>query len=213
MFGIDSKNGILFQTAHYVLNKTCINISIIELDGNEQYDLIEGRNKIGRIVQAKCIPIESIEHFDLLIGHSIKFRHQKTTDQNISSSRSHYFILLRNDQGSSLMIADLAGFESPKNKADIKQTQFINSSLFDLNTMLMQISKGHVSNSKATTLTAFMGPYIKESNDTVILYHVVNENLKKCLEYIKDIAVSHRSKRPTRPPLLDISNNKRNKVK
>lgn len=206
MFGINSENGILFQAAHYVLKQTIINISITELDGNEQYDLIDGRNKIERNSRPKCIQIDSIEQFDSLIGNSIKFRHQKTTDQNVSSSRSHYFILLSNDQGSTLMIADLAGFESPKNKADIKQTQFINSTLSDLNTMLMHISKGHVSNSKATSLTTFMGPYIKKSNDTVILYHVVNENLKKCLEYIKDIAVSHRPKRLTRQPLANISN-------
>lgn len=45
MLGINSKNGLLFQTAHYVLNKTQINISIIELDGNEQYDLIDGTKK------------------------------------------------------------------------------------------------------------------------------------------------------------------------
>lgn len=179
MFGINSENGILFQIARYVLNRTQVNISTIELDGNEQYDLIEGRNKIERNVRAKCILIESIEQFDSLIGISIKFRHAKTTDQNILSSRSHYFILLRNDRGSSLIIADLAVFESPKYKADIKQTQFINSTLFDLNTMLMHISEGNVSNSKATTLTTFMGPYIKESDDTVILYHVVNENLMR----------------------------------
>lgn len=160
------------------------------------------QKKIDRNVRAKCISIESIEQFDLLIGNPNEFRHQKTTDQNVLSSRSHYFVLLRNGQGSSLMMADLAGFESPKNKADIKQTHFINSTLFDLNTMLLHMSKGHVSNSKATTLTTFMGPYIKESDDTVILYHVVNENLKKCLEYIQDIAVSHRSKRPTRSVLL-----------
>lgn len=205
MFGMDSENGFLIQIAEYVFNNTAINVSVVEVDGSERFDLSNAKTKIAKNSKPNCILFESLEKFAMLIANSTKIRNQQSTDQNATSSRSHYFVIFTSDRGKYLMIADLGGFECAKNKIDFKQTQFINSTLSDLNTMLHNISKGHVASGK-TSLTSFLEPYMKHSNETVIMYHILNRHIKKGLDYIKDIAVSRPLKRSQRTPLADVKN-------
>lgn len=144
MFGIDSEKGILVEAAEYVFNNKAINVSVIEIDESKRFDLINGKTNMAKNVKPNCIPINSFEQFTMLIDNSIKIRNQQITDQNPTSSRSHYFVIFTGENREQLMIADLAGFECAKNKIDFKQTQFINSTLSDFHTMLYKISKGHV---------------------------------------------------------------------
>lgn len=212
MFGVDSEEGILFQSMKHILNNQIpIRVSIIEIDGNGKYDLSNGKAPLAKKDAANEISIVSFEHFQTLINASLELRNTKSTDQNNVSSRSHYFVLCMNEGERFLLFGDLAGFECAKNKVDSSETKLINSTLSDLNTMLNHISKGHSFSGKATPLTGFLEVYLKRCNDITIMYHVMDSAMKKGLEYIKDIAAkitTAKSKREARKPLTNLTNKK-----
>lgn len=215
MFGVNSEEGILFQSMKYILNNQIpIRVSIIEIDGNGKYDLSNGKIPLTKKDAANQISIASFEQFQMLINASLELRITKSTDQNNVSSRSHYFVLCMNENDRFLLFGDLAGFECAKNKVDSSETKFINATLSDLNTMLNHISKGHLFSGKATPLTSFLEPYLKRCNEITIMYHVMDSALKKGLEYIKDITAkttTAKSKREARKPLTNLTN-KRSKA-
>lgn len=195
MFGTSDELGVLYISAKYIVDKIKIHVSIIELDKHEQYDLINGKVQISKGSQPCDIAIDSYEQFQSIILNSQKYRNQTATDQNVLSSRSHYIIIFRSDGSAHLIFADLAGFECMKNKQDAEQTKFINSTLSGLNTWLLNITKGLPTASSATTqLTKYLDPYLKRTDDIVLMYHVVNLALKKGLDYVKDIATSVKTK-------------------
>lgn len=200
MFGTSSKVGVLFHSAAYILDKIKIQVSIVELDKNEQYDLTNGKIQISKESQPCDIAIDSYDHFQSIILNSLMHRKQASTDQNVSSSRSHYIVIIRGEGPQHLIFADLAGFECMKNKQDAEQTKFINATLSGLNTLLFNITKGlPTASSRATQLTKYLEPYLKRTDDIAIMYHVINLALKKGLDYVKEITTSVKTKR-SHPP-------------
>lgn len=177
-----------------------IHVSIVELDKNEQYDLINGKIQISKGSQSCQVALDSYDQFQSIILNSSKHRNQASTDQNESSSRSHYIVIFRGEGPNHLIFADLAGFECMKNKQDAEQTKFINATLSGLNTLLFNITKGlPTASSRATQLTKYLEPYLKRTDDVVIMYHVTNLALKKGLDYVKEITTSVKTK-SSHPP-------------
>lgn len=206
MFGIESDSGILFRSAFHILeHHTPIQVAIIEVDDNDMYDLSKGKFRIANYALAQQNCIDSIDQFHTLITASLRYRKQMATNQNNTSSRSHYFIILAGQNNNqNLVFADLAGFESAKGKENHDQTRFINSTLSELNGMFSNISKGLVFRGSANScFSKFMETFLKQSNDTVIMYHVVNHQFRTGIDYIKDITVSAKFRKRTaiRPAL------------
>lgn len=200
MFGIESDSGILFRSAvHIFEHHTPIQVSIIEVDDNDMYDLSLDKVRIASHAMAHRNCINSADKFHMLILRSIRNRKQMSTNQNNTSSRSHCFIILAGQNNSqSLVFADLAGFENAKGKQNHNQTRFINSTLSELNSMFSKISKGLVFRGNAKScFSKFMETFLKQSNDTVIMYHVVNHQFRTGIDYIKDITVSAKIRKPT----------------
>lgn len=215
MFGIESDSGILFRSAVHILkHQTTFQVSIIEIDGNDMYDLSHGKNHIANHTMAQQNHMNSVDEFHKLIMGSLRHRKQMATNQNNTSSRSHYFIIVAGQNNNqNLVFANLAGFESAKGKENHDQTRFINSTLSELNGMFSNISKGLVFRGNAkSSFSKFMETFLKQSNDTIIMYHVVNHQFRTGIDYIKDITVSATfRKRTATHPALGNSHTKKNK--
>lgn len=194
MFGTEADVGILFRTVSYILNKKQqICVTAVELFGKNVFDLIDNGEQAKDEFHTEIIA--TCDEFGSLISKVISLRKQKETNQNKTSSRSHLFIIfsLEGNAGKKLVFADLAGFENPKGKENSEETQFINSSLSSLNTVLLSISRKEVVNYRLSALTKLLEPYLKNAKGTIMLYHLPSHSVKKGLEYIKDLVVSSRS--------------------
>lgn len=109
------------------------------------------------------------------------------------------------DFKSKIAFVDLAGWENAKEK-EVQETKFINKSLNDLNSNLMNISKGNLVVA-TTKLTKILKPYIVGNSNVCMLYHISKKNFKKGLENIKDVVASTKiMKRENRSPLANIAN-------
>lgn len=86
-----------------------------------------------------------------------------------------------------IIFVDLAGFESAKGKENVKESQFINRSLFELNQVLLSISQKCIPNFNANPLTLFLKPFLNSNSQTLMLYHVSKNSIKVGFEYIKDV--------------------------
>lgn len=148
-------------------------------------------------------------HYQLIRSVSINYKEFAYTSKpsvNRSSSRSHYIVIFQGEGAKHLIFGDLAGFECMKNKQDAEQTKFINATLSGLNTLLFNIAKGlPTASSRATQLTKYFEPYLKRTDDIVLMYHVTNMALKKGLDYVKEITTSVKTKR-SHPPTSQFSN-------
>lgn len=80
----------------FSINNAAINVSVIEIDGHERFDLINGKTELTKTLKPNCIPTQSFEQFTMLIGNSVKNRKQQVTDQN-AISRSHYLVIFTTD--------------------------------------------------------------------------------------------------------------------
>lgn len=193
MFGTEDDVGILFRSASYILNrKQQICVTAIELFGNNLLDLIDDGKPAKDEFDSKLI--DTCDGFNSFISKVISLRKQKETDQNKTSSRSHLLIMfsLEGNANKNLVFGDLAGFETPKGKENLDETQFINGSLSSLNTVLLSISRKEVVNYRLSALTKLLEPYLKNAKGTLMLYHLPSHSTKKGLEYIKDLVVSSR---------------------
>lgn len=114
------------------------------------------------------------------------------------------FFLLQINANSTIVFADLAGFEDPKGKVDHNETKFINASLYSLKNVFFHLSRIEVVNYKASQLTLFLKPYLQEAKQMLMLYHVKASSLNQGLNHIKDIVT--KKKIVKRKALEDIVN-------
>lgn len=204
MFGTETNHGLLSRSINYILKTKALTVSCVELVGRDYFELIDKRAKIEKAL-AKKIVIHSGDKFQILVSNILKLRLQKTTDQNRTSSRSHLFFNFEDEFGSKLTFIDLAGWESPKNKTDIKETKFINASLTSLNTALEKIATNYTP-SYDTELTKAFKPLLRGS--ICMLYHVSNNGVIDGLKNIKNIVASNKGKQQfhLKTPLQNITN-------
>lgn len=192
MFGIADEIGLLCRSAAYILAKGSIIVEAIELYGNDRYDMLDN----GRIIIKKATKmlIETNDRFSFLAKDLLSNRKQKSTDENTTSSRSHVLIIISTSEHleSKLVFADLAGFEKMKGKENVPETQFINSTLSNLNTALLNISRNQTASFKSSHLTRELEPYLKLSTRILMLYHLSLHSVKKGLDYIKDVVASRK---------------------
>lgn len=192
MFGIENELGVLGLSVEHILRSNAINISTIEFIDKHTFDLVDGKKTLlEKRVNPKIRKIQTANEFHLLIKTVTSIRVQKATNQNSTSSRSHLVFMISIEGKSGCMIfADLAGFENGQGKENIRETQFINSSLNEINQLLLKVRRDQVVSNGSYPLTNFLNPYLKKSAKTIMLYHVLNGSVKKGLENIKDIVPS-----------------------
>lgn len=211
MFGAMNQNGILSRSVEYIITnrKKNINVSVVELDGNIIYSLTNGKSKIQKVLTAPKANIGSLTDFNSLVEKVLKIRNQKRTNQNATSSRSHlvFYFSIENSPADMAFI-DLAGFESPDLKENINETKFINKSLFGLNMVLENITRG-ILPSYDSDLSKIFRPYLTKGSKTCLLYHISNISAKKGLEYIKNVAASSKTAKRINPdPSINDSTTK-----
>lgn len=214
MFGLSGTMGLLGQSGEYILSSTALRVSAFEICAKGCFDLIDTRVAFNGKEKPKEKNVCTFDDFEQLITHINRNRTTTPTNQNAASSRSHLFIILSRDNSHSKMaFVDLAGFENPDGKDDDEETKFINSTLSQLNSLLINVTKKNVvAPSKWNKMTTFLKPFLTSPSQTMIMYHVNNEAPKRGLSYIKDIATSSTVlKRPNSGPLKDITN-KSNKM-
>lgn len=162
---------------------------------NDIFDIVSGRKvKISKFGEEERKEIRSASEFNDRLSKTLEIRSQDSTDQNNTSSRSHLILNFSfyNSNGN-LIFIDLAGWESPKNKKNVEQTKFINSSLTSLTTVFEKIAKKEVP-SYDSKLATFFKPYITATSSTkmCMLYHVSKKDMKKGLENIKNVVASNK---------------------
>lgn len=208
MFGITNTSGLLFSSIEYVLARNeNVFVSFIEIFKTNVFDLGSGqRQGIKSIESAMVLPIQSFDSFKDICTKVLAARKQKSTDQNATSSRSHLVICFSSNKNPANRMAfiDLAGWECPKNKEDMTETQFINKTLSEFNQTLALF----VSNKVATfnsELGKIFKPYLTDKSHTCMFYHVSNGAMQKGLENIKGIVASAKADHK-RAPFRDMSN-------
>lgn len=188
-------------------------MAVIEVIQNDLFDLSgQMKSKIKQSRMATKTSIESYDQFKVRIDNVLKLRSKKSTDQNLTSSRSHLIIEF-SFEGSSAKLAfvDLAGWENPHNKLDLKETSFINSSLASFNSVLANISQRKIP-SFDSSLSKIFKPYLDGKSSVCMLYHVNNSAIKKGLENIKNVVPANKEQISIglkRECLQDVTNSKR----
>lgn len=191
MFGTTEKVGILHRSiCHLLETNNSIYLNVIELAGEEAYDLLNEGTKLMERATQKLV--KSNDDFLQIVSVISSRRKQKQTDQNVTSSRSHLFITIKFDSlaVNELVMVDLAGFERPKGKENASESLFINSSLSHLNNVLINIARNQGVNYKLCALTKLLQPHLSASSLTLMFYHLASHSVKKGLEYVKDITAS-----------------------
>lgn len=211
MFGVNGEAGILARSTEFFLSQTNdVSISAIEIFGNKYFDVVGGTRILLDHSQADRIQINSMSQFNTIQNNIIKARTQKATNQNTNSSRSHLFIKFHSISNpySSMAFIDLAGWENPEGKV-IEETKFINKTLTELNTVLIQIANNRIAIFNSPLLK-LLKPYFSGSAKTLMLYHVSNTGAKKGLENIKDVIANIKGeKRKNDRNVLNEIQNKR----
>lgn len=194
MFGLNGELGILSSSANHILKHGAISVSVVEFTDQETYDLSSGIKvqMDGKNLSPITEIIYTASEFNLFVQQAAELRLQKSTNQNLTSSRSHliFIMKLQHAPQGEMVFVDLAGFESGSGKENIRQTKYINSTLTDINMILINFSRGCVANFTANTLTMFLKPYLQPRNKTLMLYHVTKSSIKMGLELVKDFVPS-----------------------
>lgn len=215
MFGFNEDVGVLRWSGAYIMGKSPLQATTIEVTDKNIFDLTTGNKKpMTKNDKPTVKEINTPGEFDAFVEQMTRIRLQKATNQNQTSSRSHliFVITARNNPKCQILFADLAGFENSTGKENLGETVFINKTLMELNQVLLSVSRKQIANFQANALTSFLKPYLGSNSQTMMLYHISKESIKKGLEYIKDIVASHKTplKRPS--PNSQQSNSKILKV-
>ncbi|XP_031639729.1 protein claret segregational-like, partial [Contarinia nasturtii] len=201
MFGFGNEVGILHQSVSEILKCGTIVLTVFEIIDKDRFDLIVNDGiKIRMTNDSKpnTKQIQSSDEFSQTFQQVLALRAQKSTDQNATSSRSHLIVKISLKNNSNCIVfADLAGFESAKNKENLSETQFINSSLSGFNQVMLSMSRNEKPNFKANTLTKCLQPFINAN--AVMFYHVNAYSMKTSLEMIKDIMASQKGQKRLKP--------------
>lgn len=207
MFGSNISTGLLHRSGEYVLNTTKFKVSAFQVIGTTCSDLTNKRAITNENIQPEESIICSVDDFKRFVDRINANRTQKETTQNSQSSRSHLFVILSLENCDSKMaFVDLAGFESLDGN-DMAESKFINTTLSELNTFLINITQNKVNRIPSfNKMLISLKPFIAPPAQAIILYHVRNGSLKKGLEYIKDIVSSTRELKRSGQPLVDVTN-------
>lgn len=178
-----------------------LHVSISEVYGKRVFDLI-GQNGKKTLVENPRLSkpnlkrITDSRQIEQIINVTNRHRIQKSTDQNLTSSRSHALHIIHLKDEKRILFVDLAGFERSGGKAtSLNETNDINTSLSALNRVLLNLSSGHKAIFRGNRLTEFLEPYLtKQQSKAVMFYHIRNDALHQGLHYIKDITVAMNQK-------------------
>lgn len=187
MFGGKENKGLLFLAAEYLLSKVNeLKVTAVEIKDNKIFDVSHKRSdSLSKRIDANRVMINTSEELNSFLRNILKARTQKETDQNSTSSRSHLIVEFEN-ASANLAFVDLAGFESVKGKVNPHETQFINTTLTELNNILMKKSRQEVP-TFTSVLSKELKPYLTGTCQSIMFYHVKRDTLKKALEVIKDV--------------------------
>lgn len=207
-FGNGHQVGILARSVDFILNVEPVSlfVSIIEITADHIFDLLALKKKVIKFGQEEKKILNSVDDFNVLLLKVLKLRAQKSTNENKTSSRSHLMIRIEDGKQAKLTFFDLAGWECAKLKENVKETQFINSTLTSLNTAMEQIANKKPVSFDSNLAKAFK-PYLMGTGKTCMLYHLSRAGAKKGLENIKNVIASSKSNQSQRKiPLMDITN-------
>lgn len=192
MYGTAETDGIILMSGEYLLHRTQIKISMVELIGQNCKDLLDSSGKLsefnstGKMIQtnAQKLAVSDVSQLKSLIQSGMVRRTTKTTNQNTTSSRTHAMTIIEIDGSNhQLIFADLAGYEKSDAKENISETNMINSSLSSLNKALLERSKQKTPSCSESNLTKFLRPVLLCGKIT-LLYHIHNQNVSKYLNQI-----------------------------
>lgn len=169
---------------------------MVEISENGVFDLLSDNEK-GKISKSNYQVLslantKNISYMDELkqfMRLASKRRLQKSTDQNVCSSRSHVITVIQTaKKDGKILFVDLAGFEHSSGKPSLTETNFINCSLQVLNKCLLSYSKGEKPMCRGTALTEILEAYLNEN--LIMYFHATAKNARDDLNYIKDVVVS-----------------------
>lgn len=160
MFGYGESDGIFTTSIKHLLEQGPITVAAIQLMDHKRYDLNAGET------------IENVDDLHQFTKRILSLRKEKPTNQNPTSSRSHLIFKIRFDgKKGDMAFVDLAGWENAKEKENVNETKFINSTLTELNTALANLANDRVVTFNEPLLKIFK-PYLVKNAKTLMLYHV-----------------------------------------
>lgn len=192
MYGTTETNGIIVMSGEYLLHRTQIIISMVELIGQNCKDLLDASGKMvdfnstGKKIQtnAQKVAVSDVSQLKSLIQSGMVRRTTKTTNQNSTSSRTHAMTIIEiSGSNHQLIFADLAGYENSDDKENLAETNMINTSLSSLNKVLLERMKQKTPSCSESNLTKFLRPVLLYGK-TTLLYHIHNRNVSKYLNQI-----------------------------
>lgn len=199
-------NGILKSSVEYLFKRieNYLNISIVELYNNQLKDLIGSANKLtfnstGKsiITNAQKSSVSTVVELQNLVDLAMTKRVTKSTNQNLTSSRSHAFVIIeRTDGCNQLVLADLAGFESTENKENVNESIGINAALTHFNKVLLDLKQNlKPSYHHSSRLAEFLQPILTQTKP-IVFYHISPSNVSKYLNLIDKLMDVRVFKRP-----------------
>lgn len=212
--------GILQTSVAFLLEKlqsSVLYISMVELYNQQFSDLLSSTNSklnincTGKtiVTGSKKQQISMLSELEGVIESALAKRTTKSTNQNISSSRSHAFTIIEKENGGNqLVLADFAGFESSENKENMNESIGINAALSHFNKVLLDLRQKRTPSYVSNRLTQFLQPVLKQSKP-IVYYHFSLPNIVKYLNLVEHLMGARVSKRP---PSNETGNNSK-KVK
>lgn len=161
-----------------------VNVSIYELYNNKIFDLLNPSNEpkinLTGIDNLAKIEVAGRDQCIDLWKKGIESRRTSSTVGNSSSSRSHAITQLHikleenaNVIKTTMKFVDLAGSEKPKDSTNLPETQFINSSLSALSTVVMnQRKKQKGVDFGQNVLTKVLKPCLTGDSKTVLFVNL-----------------------------------------
>lgn len=204
---------ILSLSTKYLLEQSPdpLKITAVEIKDNKIFDVGSDGQTLLKWIDATQVLIHTLDEFSSFVKNILTHRTQKATDQNSTSSRSHLIVKIDRGLSASIAFVDLAGFESPKAKENHAETQFINSTLTELNNVLIKVSRQETPTC-SSMLTKILKRYLTNSQ-TIMLYHVKKIALKKGLETIKDVVACNKAAKRRKSPVLQSIENNMKRIK
>lgn len=187
---IANGKGIVQEGIEYLIHKmTNINATFVEYYDSKWRDLQSDdgifHNKF--IDKFRKTSIRMVSDINTIIENGIQKRRTGATNQNAHSSRSHALLMISSpDLDSTLLFIDMAGNESSGGKENIKETCFINTSLAELNKILVSKAKKTTPVYRGNDFTLFLQPYLVK-NKAIVFYHVKPSNIAKNLLTIQEM--------------------------
>lgn len=213
----NKSHGVFKSSIDYLLcrdNVEYLEVSIIELYGSDFRDLLNSDdtkitiNSSGKSIVTSAVKQSVSKTFDLdcMIGSVLAKRSTRPTNQNITSSRSHLFIVVEKaGSASQLVLADLAGFERTEDKENLPESISINGTLSHFNKVLLDLKQKGIPNFNGNCLTSFLKPVLGQTK-TIVYYHVLQSSIAKYLNLVDQLMMVRVIKRHANGSSSSVNN-------